>query len=328
MKNSSPTRVSTSRSQANPEATKPDIERVVVIHNPSGERLAEQCVDELRASKLGKPVTKLLTRAGGYVPNAELLAETLEPGDAIGMVSGDGTFRDIASALIVPGLVPAASSVSITSLAGGYARDIGRAIHPHRNDPPSKLLSESVAVDAYGMRCDITADGEVTSYHAMSYIGFGKTAEATARIPGLRGQNALIRDAKIGLYALYGSYSFGLLDRSEAEEKMRVVSDLTFAKGARMAKFGRFPVQHWDEEFRVMRVNVGVVSSHIASAGLLTGHPGGENRADPYQFMPTTDVRVHFDGEPPMAVVAGSDVGVGLEEQSYTLLTTRLQIVQ
>jgi hypothetical protein len=302
----------------------------VVIHNPSGERIAEQCTDELKASRIGKPVTRLLTKPGGYEPNAELLANSLEPGDAIGMVSGDGTFRDIASTLIIPGLVQVAPGVSITSLAGGYARDIGRAIHPNRNDPPSKLFSESVAVEAYGMRCDITTDGETTSYRAMSYIGFGKTAEASRKIntPEYRAMRPLVRDARIGLYALYGSYSFGIMERGEQETGIRVLSDMTFAKGSRMAKFGRFPIQHWDEAFRVSPVNVGMGSAHMASAGVLTGHAAGENRSDPYSFTPTTDVRAHFDGEPPILIPAGSEVSVGLEEQSYTLLTTRLQIVQ
>lgn len=323
MRNSLPIKVSTSSPENAPVTTTPDIGRYVVIHNPSGEKLAEQCVDELRASKLGKPVTKLLTKPGGYTPNAELLNETLEPGDAIGMVSGDGTFRDIAGALIIPGLVSVAPGISITSLAGGYARDIGRAIHPRRNDPPSKLFSESVAVEAYGMRCDITTGDETSSIRAMSYIGFGKSAEATRKIntPEYRGMRPAVRDTKIGLYALYGSYSFGMLEEGG---QMRVLSDLTFAKGSRMAKFGRFPVEHWDEEIRVSPVKVGLVSAHMASIGLLTGHAAGENRAEPYRFTTASDVFVHFDGEPPVPVPLGSEITVGLEGQSYTLLTTRL----
>lgn len=326
MRNSSPTRASTFSPDRAPVTTNPDIERFVVIHNPSGEKIAEQCADELRASKIGKPVTRLLTRPGGYAANAELLANNLEPGDAIGMVSGDGTFRDIASALVIPGLVRVAPGVSITSLAGGYARDIGRAIHPRRNDPPSKLFSESVAVEAYGMRCDITTDGETTSHRAMSYIGFGKSAEASQKIntPAYRAMRPTVRDARIGLYALYGSYSFGIIERNEQETGVRVLSDMTFSKGSRMAKFGRFPVEHWDEEFRVTPVKVGMGSAHMASVGILTGHAAGENRVEPYSFMPTTDVRAHFDGEPPILIPAGSEVSVGLEEQSYTLLTTRL----
>jgi diacylglycerol kinase family enzyme len=327
MKNSLPTKVSTSRPQSAPVATKPDVGRYVIIHNPSGEKLAEECVDELRASKLGKPVTKLLTRKGGYIANAELLTDSLEPGDAIGMVSGDGTFRDIAGALIIPGLVSIAPGISITSLAGGYARDIGRAIHPHRNNPPSKLFNESAAVEAYGIRCDITTEGNTVSHRAMSYLGFGKTAEATKKIntPEYRGMRSFVRDAKIGLYVLYGQYSFGAIDNDGEEKEL---SDLTFAKGSRIAKYGRFPMQHWDEAFRVAPVESGRLAAHIASAGMLTGLAAGENYSEPYTFTPTTEVYAHFDGEPPVPVSAGSEVTVGLEEQSYTLLTTRLQIVQ
>ncbi|HEX9153411.1 MAG TPA: hypothetical protein VF809_01185, partial [Candidatus Saccharimonadales bacterium] len=155
---------------------KPDIARVVLVRNHTAEsyKLARQCEEELRGSRLGKPVISLMTRPGGVPPNTEMLANVLEEGDIVGTICGDGTFRDIALSV---------GDTPVTSLRGGNARDIGWALHKRPNKtPPSKLIQQSVAISAFALACTIQGEGLTQREHAVSYIGCGETARASAHL--------------------------------------------------------------------------------------------------------------------------------------------------
>lgn len=306
-----------------PAVAKPEVGRYVVVYSPAYEKIAEDSEEELRDARLGAPIVRIVTKPGGYIPNGEALSTILEPGDAVGIIDGDGTYGDVAGGLVVPGLIRAAQDVAITSLSGGRARDIGNAQHRHPHDAPSKLFSSSKAVEGFALKTVARTGNETITGISMSYNGWGKSAVASARmaLPGFKEGSPLLEDLKIGLYALYGKDYLQIMDH---EGKLRELGDLTFAKGSRMAKLGRLPVEHWHEEFLVSPVNRGLVAAHIASAGLLTGHPVGFNREDDYHFTAMTDTWTHFDGDPPIYIPGGTDVTVGLADQSYTLLTTRL----
>ncbi len=305
-----------------PSVTKPAYERIVVIHNPSGVRLAEACEEELRSSKLNKPVLRLMSAAGGHLPNAERLAGKLRAGDVIGGVFGDGTARDIIGALILPEIVDLVGQVPFASLAGGNARDIGRATQKHRHAPPSAILTQSVAVDAYAMGANITHESTTESHHAISYIGVGKSAKATAFInsPAYRLGAPGLRDLQVGFGGIVSKHTFELLDN---EEHVRQLGELTFAKGPCMAKIGHFPVEYWEERMRVTPVRKGILAASIAAGGLLVGHAAGEYH-ESYAFSLTSPTSMHFDGEPPVELMPDDDIEVFLHSQPYTILTTRL----
>jgi len=306
-----------------PTVTKPEVARYVVAYSPAYEKIAEDCEEELRGARLGVPILRILTQPGGHIPNGEALDTILEPGDALGVIGGDGTYGDVAGGLVVPGLIRAAPDVVVTSLNGGRARDIGKALHRHPHDAPSKLFAGSKAVEGFALKTVVLTGDETITGISMSYNGWGKSAIASARmaLPEFKTGNPTIEDMKIGLYALYGKDHFRIVDDSG---ERRDLGDLTFAKGSRMAKLGRIPTEHWQEDFFVSPVNRGLVAAHVASAGLLSGHPVGNHRKDDYHFTTMTDTWTHFDGDPPVLIPVGSDVTVGLADQSYTMLTTRL----
>jgi hypothetical protein len=302
---------------------KPEVARYVVVYSPTYEKVAEDCEEELQGARLGVPIVRIPTKAGGYIPNGEALNTMLEPGDAVGVIGGDGTYGDVAGGLVIPGLIRAAQDVAVTSLNGGRARDIGKAQHRHPHDAPSKLFKGSKAVEGFALKTVARTGNETITGIAMSYNGWGKSAIASAKmaLPGFKDGTPAIEDLKIGLYALYGKDYLQIIDQ---DGERRELGDLTFAKGSRMAKIGRLPVEHWHEEFLVSPVKRGLVAAHIASAGLLVGHPVGFSREDDYHFTTMTDTWTHFDGDPPVRIPGGTDVTVGLADQSYTLLTTRL----
>jgi hypothetical protein len=293
--------------------TKPAIERIVLIHNPANLRLAEQCEDELRTSKCGKAVMRLATLAGGRRPNAEMLHENLEPGDAAGVIGGDGTFRVVAGAT---------GEVPITSLRGGNARDIGSALHRRRNLAPSKVFEQSVAVPAYLLECSVTNGSNYDTYNAASYIGCGKTAQASIRLNSDAHRNGIpiLRDLQLGIGGLLSDLSF---DIEDAYGENRRLSDLTFAKGSRMGKIGRFPVQHWEDRMYVASIDEGFIAGCVAAGGLILGKVAGEY-TNSYEFTTLTPVGMHFDGEPPVDLEPHSNVRVGVAQNPYTVLTTQL----
>lgn len=290
-----------------------EIQRVVLVHNHTQEaqRLAAASEDELR-EKLGIYVEAHMSKPGGRMPNAEYLGGILEEGDIVGAICGDGTFRDLALSI---GKTP------IISLRGGNARDIGRATHRFRHMSPSWLIRHSQATEAYAMSCAIQQpDGEVRTEHSISYIGTGETAKQSAFLAtdeyrkGIKGY----RDLRVGIGSLLSDYYFDLVDNDGEERRL---SDLTFAKGSRMAKIGRFPVRHWEPYIRVTPIEEGFAAKSVAAAGLLTGHAAGDYYDEPYTFTPLSQTLMHFDGEPPVLVQPQTEVTVSLGE-AYSLLVS------
>jgi hypothetical protein len=299
-----------------PATWRPDIQRIVLLHNHTDEsqRLAAQCGDELRSSKLQIPVVTHKTVDGGRAANAEVLAGIVEEGDIVGGVFGDGTTRDV---------LPALGRIPFISLAGGNARDIGRATHRRFNAPPSELIRRSVAVSAFALACTIKNGGDVRSEHAISYIGSGETARASATLETqeYRGRpGGWRRDFSLGMASMRSHFAFRAFDNVGEEQTL---SDLTFSKGSRMAKLGRFPVRHWEPRFRVTSVGGGAVPKWMAVGGLLLGHAAGAYH-EAYEFTPLTPIQMHFDGEPPVDVHADSLVRVELGEE-FVLMTSRLR---
>jgi hypothetical protein len=297
-----------------PETTIPEIERIVLVHHPAAKELALDCESELCTSRLGREVI-LRTSEADIATNAAMLGDTLQPGDAVGVVAGDGTFRNIAAAV---------GDTPVTSVAGGNARDIGRALHGKKELPPSQIFSRSVAVSAFALDCLITAGDETTAYRAISYIGCGKSANASDFINSAAYRDDARRrrrDVRVGLQTLNSGYTFPLVDHTGRERKL---SDLTIAKGPCMAKYGKLPmVRHWDPHYRVVPVAGNRPAAYIAASRLMLGIPGGNNRPDEFCFTLPEDTLMHFDGDV-IPVLGGSEVSIELAPKPYMLLTTRL----
>jgi hypothetical protein len=293
-----------------------EIQRAVLVpnHTKRSGQLAEQCQDNIQ-ERLGIPTLIQPTIAGGLEANTELFSAVLEPSDIVGGIFGDGTARDV---LLAIGETP------FISLAGGNARDIGRATHRFHNASPSWLIKHSRLTQGYALGCDITLpDGTTTQAHAISYIGAGETARQSGFLDTDEYRQATkgIRDLRVALSSLGSHYAFDILDDDGEERRL---SDITFAKGSRMAKIGRFPIHHWDPEFRITPTECSLETQMATAIGLLAGRAAGVNQADPYTFCTLSDTLMHFDGEPPIGVPAQSQVTVGLSGQTYNLLTTRI----
>lgn len=297
-----------------PETTIPDIQRVVLVHHPNAKALGEDCESELRMSGMNWPVM-LLPSQPNEQENAEMFGEVLEPGDAVGVVGGDGTYRIVAG---TTGKHP------VTSVAGGTVRDIGNALHGAKDLAPSYIFGASVAVSAFGLDCSITTAGQTTVYRTKSYLGAGKSANASAtantdeyrRDPRLRR-----REVDLSLGILKSDYTFLIVDSSGQERRL---SDLTVAKGSRMARYGKLPVKHWEAQFRTMPVAGNRAAGCLAAARLMLGFPGGKNWTEKFKFMLPNDTLMHFDGDS-ITVPGGSDISVSLTPEPYTVLTTRLK---
>ena len=209
---------------------------------------------------------------------------------------------------------------------GGNACDIGRAQHSRRAPDPRKPFStKSRIVDAYALECQLKVPGENPETNlAMSYLGFGESARASGRVlePWYRrSKYNVIRDSKILLGTFLSEHSFDMSDNTISEVMLR---SLEMGKGSAIAKHGRVPIHHWKREFRINPIEASRWATIRTAAGLLVWAGGGFNSQEPYEFTINSPTPVHFDGDPRTdELPAGTEVRVGLAEQSYKMLASR-----
>lgn len=303
---------------------RPDIEHVILVSHPRYQGEAEFCQDALK----GWVETQIVqTEQGGW----EAYAETLEPiingqkGVAVGVVAGDGTFQDIGGAFVrTPSL---AETTYLTSMKrGGNACDIGRAQHSRGAPDPRKPFSTKAhAVDAFALECQLEIPDEDPEAHlAISYLGFGESAHASGRVLEPWYQRCkwnAVRDTKILLGTFLSKHAFAIGDEIASGIMLR---SLEFNKGSAIAKHGRVPVHHWEQQYRINPVTASHAATIRTAAGLLVWAGGGFNTEQPYTFTLHSPTPVHFDGDPrPGDLPPGTQVHVGLAEQSYKMLASR-----
>lgn len=317
------------------EIGEPDFNRVVIVHPPWNSEVADAARERL-TGWLGNDITAttLETTSGEVEPNAALFHNKLEEGDAVALVSGDGTFNLFMRAMFSqPELQERLKSISVTSLnQGGNACDIGTSLHGRFQKDPQAIFSRDRlrAVSAYTLSTTITPEAQesvadearkTTKHLAVSYIGMGKTAEATSRLTEewYRKGNRIIRDARIVAGTLANGSSFEIISDRGYQGSF---SELTIANGPNMAKWAHFPVELWQPRYRLTTVPKGRLATAYAASMLLVGAARGINAIEPTRLMTETAVAMHFDGEPPINVPAQSEVIVGLGK-TFTALTTR-----
>jgi hypothetical protein len=302
--------------------TRPRYERAVIINNPSGEEKAEDIAEELSESGVVESIMRLRSLAGGIEPNAELLANNLEPGDVICTVCGDGTFGTIVSAVRSAEVAESGNGlVPICPIDGGNANDVRRAMHGRRKRAPSWILRNGIEVPAYTVERTVKYEDETTRDEAVSYFGYGKTAEASRHLasPEYRLGRFVVRDIKLALATLFGDGSFEMQDE---DGEARYLGDITVAKGATMAKVGRFGVRHYEQRMIVAETGRSWLAGTIGAAAIIAGMPYGKSRTE-YGFRALTSVLAHRDGEPPEVILPGSEVSMAVSDDPYTLVTTR-----
>ena len=321
------------------EAAPASYESITVIYNhrKGAEHHAEEIRERLQDTQ-DAPVNLLQTVKGGSEANAELFDAKLQPGTEIAVRGGEGTWRDTIGALLLEGMEELNGQVSVTSLnqrgkkdknnkdeeAASNACDIGKSLHGRLDDPALIFGTGLRAVTAYALEGSVvTLTGDKSKGIAGSYIGFGHSALGSGRVntDEYKKKNSLRRDLEIVAGTLLGKHTFTIIDQQGAEHTL---SELSINKGEWMAKYARFDVRHWDEEFRVTPVTPGRLRATYTAVQLLFGNATGENRETPLHFRTSTPAYIHFDGEPPQKIPSWSTVHIGLHPRSYTVLTTKL----
>lgn len=301
-------------------ASKLAFERVTLVYNPSGRSMAEATAEELREN--GIAAETIGTVAGGILPNAEMLAENLEPGDVIGTVCGDGTFGTIVSAVRRPEVVEATGGMlPICPLEGGNANDIRQSMHGRVRRAPSWVVQNGIVVPSYTIERTTVYENETVTDEAISYFGFGKTGEGSRRLasPEYRLGTFVIKDLKLGFASLFGEGAFDLIDNDGNEKRL---GDLTAAKGRVMAKIGKFGVRHFDPDMIIAKTRPDPVSSTLGWAAIIAGLPYGKHAAE-YEFTIRSPVLSHRDGEPPDLLPPDSTIKLRVADDPYLLVTTR-----
>lgn len=308
----------------------PEIGRVVLMPNPAalGSGLAEHVKGQITSSRRWRRDAIILpTQPGGLEPNAEMLRKSLEPGDAIGALCGDGSFWFIVGGLIVSKL---ANSVPVASLGGGNARDIGRATQRRRGTPAAEFLAQAHAVQSYALRSEITHGQRTSTFFAASYMGWGKTALGAARVNTAEYRNGWrpYQDLRVGTTTLNNPHAFTITDQQGASHRL---GDLTVATSSQIAKVGRPPVKPWEKQMWVAPTKPGRLRAWAALGGLLVGSSlpmFGAYHDGPYRFTLESSAPYHFDGETlwpgkyqQIILEPGTEVTVGLDERPYQLLT-------
>jgi hypothetical protein len=306
------------------------INRVLLAVNrfASNAAIANDVETELRESRLNLPVEVVETVPGGMSANQEHFGKHIEEGDCVVTVGGDGGFRDVLSALLLPEFEHKLDNIVATTLGGGDQCDMRWSLHGQSKAAPSEIILDGLVWPLRPITWLRLSDEGARESIAFSYIGHGWTAEGAglANRPDFHNRSKLIREADLALDVLADDTTF----RCEwlggvAVGTTEVLGDLSIFAGPRMA--GRFHPQsrHWDAEQRhyVVRTGPGIADKLLQMGGLAAGLPVGTLTDQPLDFKVYGDTRVHFDGEGPIDVPFGSEIIVDRHPTEIKLLYSR-----
>ena len=250
------------------------------------------------------------------------------PGDLVVTVTGDGGFRCVGAAALHPALAPHRDKITFTTVGGGDACDLQHSLHgKHDKRSPTEIIQQGIAVPVAPL--SVQVGGE--THPAFSYAGFGQSGEGSFIVNNntYRAKSRLRRESGLLLHAIVNGPEFEIEERRtmaqylgmERGERQRL-AELTVSISPYMARNGRFPVRHWDNEMFVQRVRPGTLRAVVGLSRFVLGHPiGGLHEGDSLNFTTLSRVDAQFDGEP-VRMRSNTDVSVSRTAEVFTMLAS------
>jgi hypothetical protein len=312
------------------------VERVVVLENPiskNGARGNRQLQDLLEYSEL--PHVPVLTDRDP-LETVGRLRDTLEPTDLLYIIGGDGT----ANSAVVPALE---SQALLLPTRSGNANDLAMSLYGRQ--PPWKTFAnymndpETQTLAVRPIAVDIENGTSMERKYAINYTSFGYAALAAASLnqpwahPRLKKvfdtlpvaiQN-LARLPREGMLLAQAAMNATLFDYTTPDSKEPNIAvpaaDITIVHSRRMAKVGRFNVEHTDPHvFMAVSPKNGVRAISTQFVKTMRGNMAGEYVSDfNFRATNTTDLYYHVDGEA-FTVPEAARVSVSLARASLWLL--------
>lgn len=309
-------------------------ERVVALVNPActgnANTIEEPSIhrlEELRASKYGRKLLEITTHPESE-RTQELLHSTLEAGDVLCVVGGEGTVNTAVRALVDPGL--SHLEVPIVPTWDGNGHDAANMLNG-RPKHISDVLDRGKKVPIRPINTRVHGNGEPKQEIAAVYMGIGAGAIGATRLNDKDHRKRRFYQSPAGRIAyevpmLLGSFvdaqEFMIQEGDDPEPKP--CYDITVASGPRIAKFAKLPVNLLEEElfaFRVERKNTTAIARRMLALGL--GVPSGTylRKEEALEFTVLDSVAAHFDAEHQI-LKPGTDIRVKLHETPYYAIST------
>ena len=314
-----------------------DYDRLLVYYRPDGPsvNIARRQIDDLQESKYAHKVDIRETSPHGAEANQELFANTLQEGDILVLVTGDGTANLAIQALTNQYLISKESlrRTPILPLGGGYANDLDVMLNDSRHRiAPSDIIEHGRVVGFRPIKATMTAtDGVGRTRHAGAYISLGASAQSawdinqpahrSSRLQKIPGVKDLHKGAAIAR-SLYGASMFKL----EQEGDERETYELIFANGWRMAK----GVLHFSQRLTdrgVYWCEVGgkdFTTLSCTVGQLLLRNLRGHTVDGATEFTIRTSTFIQFDGEAER-IPYGTGISIGPADIALNAVTTRVR---
>ena len=310
-------------------------ERVVTLVNPACtgnvntiEEPVIHRLEELRGSKYGRKLLEITTHPESE-RTQELLHDTLQAGDVLCVVGGEGTVNAAVRALVDPGL--SHLEIPIVPTWDGNGHDTANMLNGQPK-PISDVLDRGVKVPIHPIDTRVHGNGEPRREIAAVYMGIGAGAIGAARLNDKDHRKRRFYKNSLGriayevpmlLESFVDAQEFMIQEGDEPEPKP--CYDITVANGPRIAKFAKLPINLLEEElftFRVERKNTTAITRRMLALGL--GVPSGRylKKEESLEFTVLSSVAAHFDAEHQI-LEPGTDISIQQHTTPYFALSTQ-----
>lgn len=307
------------------------IERIVALQNPfssNGERGNRQ-LEELRRIS-GLPVEPIMTDIDPTVTDGKL--KILEPTDLLYVIGGDGTINQTIGALM-------ASQAILMPTRSGNACDLAVSANG-RNEPwqiynnyKNRNGGANINV-SHPIEVTLGNHGDETPVYAINYVSFGYGALAMRYINGIPRTNSNGSSSAIKRVAGMRREGSKLMQASKdmrpfkvtfQDDNEKLIKDISFVHSPRMAKLGRIPISHTDDQIfesiveDINRLNVPAYFLKMMLARL----PGEYITSTSFRLDKCSNNPLYYqvDGEASL-VPDDNDITVGLAQKPVRILST------
>ena len=317
-------------------------DRLVVFYNPEStrnKRKYKKAIGELVTSGYFIEDPKIIVTVGDRKIDIDQLKSNVKRGDLVVGWVGDGYANAIGEALISDELYD--KDVPAFFLWGGNGVDLARQTNGTISKKhPSRALKQHKIVEVNPIIAKFTNDEELERY-AFSYLGFGNMAELTRQLndPSYRAKLfhsfapvRLLRESRKVMSHLPHFEEF-VVGRDVIDEcgvktgqEEKVLQELIFSNGSRIAKFGRFALNLNDKYIFMNELEKGNLFNILRwSANLATERAQGEYipLGNSCNFKLMSESKYHVDGEH-FSLPSETKVEVSLSERSLKVVSTLL----